>query len=212
MNFDLAVCTLSERDADGFIRCQADAYGSEGTAPSREVFQPFGIGGRPKARASGIGAPLLVMRHGDDVRAMPGPDPRWQSVLPNFGDGGMPLYATTERSGAREAPYLAFFGEGVEEAEGLFRLHVPAASGQTRLEVEPSAGDMTLTHASGATKLTMDDSEIKAGDDSAKALVNEDFMTWVTGTLLPALSGYSGNGPINVSPPGAVTTTKFKAT
>lgn len=210
MNFDLSVCTLSERDEDGFVRCQAEPYGSEGTAPSREVFLPFGLLGRPKARAQGIGASVFVMRQGDDVRAMPGPDPRWMSALPDFGDGGMPLYATTERNGSRVAPYLAFFGDGAAggEAEGLFRLHVPAGSGQTRIEIEPSAGDVAITHASG-TKLNVKAAAVELGADGGAPLVKE------TGSLAAffaaVVSAFSGLG-VTISPPTGYTCTKVNGT
>lgn len=213
MIFDLTSCRLSLRDEDGFVKCQPDPYGSEGTSANHEAFLPFGLGGRPKAPSTGIGAHLFVMRHGDDTFVLPGHDPRWMSARPDFGDGGASLCACTGTASSPKAPYLAFFGEGAEagEAEGLFRIHVPAGSGQTRFEVNPSAGDVTLSHAGGGTSITMTSTEIKAGDSGAKALATLDLVTWITSTLIPALAAAPG-GPITVAPPANATTTKFKAT
>jgi hypothetical protein len=151
MNFDQTHCRLALRDEDGFVRCQPDPYGSEGTAQNYEAFQPFGLYGRPKAPTNGIGAHLFVMRHGDDTFVLPGHDPRWVGLLPDFGDGGAPLYATVEIGGTKKAPYVAFFGESGAADEGTFRIAAYSSAGTTTIEISPSSGDVTITHPGGTT-------------------------------------------------------------
>ena len=153
MNFDVTTCRLALRDEDGFIRCQPDPLASpdKGSAANHEAFLPFGLGGRAKAPTNGVGAHLLVMRHGDLVMTIPGHDPRWMSARPDFGDGGAPLVACTGTASAPTAPYVAFFGEGAAggEAEGLFRILAKTTAGDAKIEIDPSTGDVTITHPGG---------------------------------------------------------------
>lgn len=200
MNFDLSVCTLSERDSDGFARCQAEPYGSEGSAPSREIFAPFGLYSRPKDRSGGIGASLFVLRHGDDVRAMPGPDPRWVGLLPDAGDGGLLLHATTDLSGEKKTPHVVIFGEGGAAAEGLFRISIPSSAGTTTIEISPSSGDVTITHAAG-TKLLVKNTGVEIGAEGGQApAFAAPLEAWAATveTRLASL-GQSGTAPAGVA-------------
>ncbi len=149
MNFELSTCMLTIRDEDGFVRCQPEPYGSKGSLPNYEAFQPFGLTGRAKDIEAGIGANALVMRMGPDGRVLLGHDPRWSEVLPDTGAGGAALYATTHLSGNRAAPHVAIFGEGGAAAEGTFRVSVPTAAGTSTIEVNATTGDVTITHPSG---------------------------------------------------------------
>lgn len=201
MNFDLVTCTLSERDTGGLVRCQPDPYGKKGTAPTHEAFLPFGIGGRPKAPTNGKGAYLLQMRHGDETFVLPGHDPRWMPSRPDFGDGGAPLVATTELDGSKVSPYVAIFGEGAEggEAEGLFRISIPSSVGTTTIEVNPSTGDITITHPGGATVVIKGTSvELGAASGGGPLMKYTEFAAaWATlttngaaiGLTVPALTG-----------------------
>lgn len=211
MSFDLSYVLVASRDEDGLIRVQPEPYGSEGTLPNYEAFLPLGLVTRPKDPTDGLGATAFVMRHGSDGRVLVGLDPRWIDLLPDFGDGGTALYATTTLSDTKKTPYIGIFGEGGAEAEGTFRVSIPSSAGITTINVSPSTGDITITHP-GGTKIEVTSSMIKVGNDSAKFLVTQDLMTWITSTLLPALTGYSGNGAIAVSPPGACLTTIAKGT
>lgn len=206
MTFDYTTCTLSERDADGFVRCQPQPYGSKGALPSYETFQPFGLYGRPKAPTNGVGCNLFLFQHGEDWRTIPGHDPRWVGLLPDFGDGGAPLYATTELSGAKKTPYLAFFGEGGAAAEGTFRLSVPSAAGTTTIEIEPSAGDITITHPGGTT-ITVSATTVEIGGAGAVAIARApELQTWaaqvdafIATTTTAAAAGALG-APITLPP------------
>lgn len=156
MQIDLSSARLAERDADGFVRVQPDPYGTadSGSAVSHEAFLPAGTIARSKDPTNGTGANLLVFKHGHDVRVLQGHDPRWMSVLPDFGDGGAALYATTELSNTRVTPFLGFFGEGGAEDEGVFKLSVPTANGTTTIKVAAN-GTVTTTTGSGATQSTV---------------------------------------------------------
>lgn len=211
MTFDLSYVLVARRNEDGFIEVQPEPYGSEGTLPNYEAFMPLGIVSRPKDPEDGLGANALVMIYGPERRVMVGHDPRWMGILPDFGDGGVALYATTELSGTKKAPYVALFGSDGAAAEGTFRISVESSAGVSVVEINPSTGDITITHASGL-KIEMSSALIKVGNDSAKFLVNQDLITWITGTLLTALSNYTGNGAITVSPPPSCITTILKGT
>lgn len=211
MTFDLSYVIVASRNADGFIEVQPEPYGAEGTLPNYEAFLPLGLMARPKDPTEGFGANALVMRHGSDGRVLTGHDPRWMSLLPDFGDGGAALYATTELSGTKKAPYVGFFGEGGDEAEGTFRISVSSSAGVSIIEVNPSTGNITITHPSGL-KIEMSSTTIKVGNDSAKFLVTQDLMTWINSTLIPALANYTGTGAITVAPPGSCITTILKGT
>lgn len=201
MRFDQAQCTLALRDEDGFVRCQPEAYGGPGerTAPTYEAFLPFGLGGRPKAPTKGIGAHLLVMRHGDDTMAIPGHDPRWMGARPDFGDGGASLVACTGAADAPKAPYVAFFGESAAggEAEGLFRVLAKTDAGDAKIEISPTTGDTTITHPGGTT-VTIKASEILLGGPSAFPVVYDNgvLAAWfATVESRLATLGQSGTVP-----------------
>ena len=211
MTFDLSYVLVASRNEDGFIEVQPEPYGAEGTLPNYEAFMPLGIVARPKDPEEGLGANALVMRHGGDGRVMVGLDPRWMELLPDFGDGGVALYATTELSSTKKAPYVGFFGGDGAADEGTFRVFAPSSAGTSTITINPSTGDITTTHASGV-KIDMSSALIKVGNDSAKFLATEDLVTWITSVLIPALAQYTGTGAITVTPPALCTTTILKGT
>jgi len=213
MNFDLVTCTLSERDEAGLVRCQPDPYGKKGSAPTHEAFLPFGLGGRPKGPTNGKGAYLFQMRHGDETFVLPGHDPRWMASRPDFGDGGAVLVATTELSGEKVSPYVAVFGEGAEggEAEGLLRISIPSSAGTTTIEISPSTGDVTISHpGGGAVVIKSTGVELGAASGGVALVKEAPLSAWIA-TLISALAAAPG-GPINVSPPTGIATTKVNGT
>lgn len=212
MQFDQSTCTLALRDADGFIRCQPETYGSPGerSAPSYEAFLPFGLVGRAKAPTKGVGAHLLVMRQGDDTMVLPGHDPRWMSAIPDFGDGGAGIYATKGTADAPTAPYVAFFGEGAAggEAEGLFRILAKTTAGDAKVEIAPSTGDVTITHPGGTVVVVKSSGvELGAASGGGPLMKYTEFATaWTTLTTNAALIG------LTVPPLTGVATTKVNGT
>lgn len=208
MNFELSACVLSLRDEDGFVRCQLEPYGSKGSLPNYEALQPFGLTGRPKDLTDGIGANALVMRMGPDGRVLLGHDPRWSEALPDTGEGGAALYGTTERSGAKVAPYVAVFGEGGAAAEGTFRVSVPTGAGTTTIEINPTSGNITLTHPGGSS-VTVKAATVELGVASGGGPLmkyTEFAAAWATLTSNGASIG------LTVPPLAGVATTKVNGT
>lgn len=156
MDFDIVPHVIATRDSDGFVYVQPEPLASpsapadEKSSRSYEALLHAGLIVRPKDQTGGIGANLLFMRRGAKSRMIICHDPRWMSALPDFGAGGTALYATTELSGTKVAPFVGFFGSGGAAAEGTFRISVPSAAGTVTIEVNPSTGDVTITHPGGA--------------------------------------------------------------
>lgn len=206
MIFDLVTCTLSERDGDGFVRCQPDAYGAvdaNGSAPSHEAFLPFGLGGRPKDPTNGKGAHLLLMRHGDESFALPGHDPRWMESRPDFGDGGASLVSCKGTADAPTSPYVAFFGEGAAggEAEGLFRVLAKTTAGDAKVEIDPSTGDVTITHPGGTVVVVKATGvELGAASGGQPVALANPLIAWAaTVETRLATLGQGGTAPAGVA-------------
>lgn len=180
MQIDLSSARLAERNADGFVLVQPDPYGTadEGSAVSYEAFLSAGTIARSKDPTNGTGANLLVFKHGHDVRVLQGHDPRWMSILPDFGDGGAALYATTELSGTKVTPFIGFFGEGGALDEGTFKLSVPTSNGTTSVVVAVN-GSITTTVGTGATQSTV----------TQNAVTGETIITVGTTTFRVKTSG-----------------------
>lgn len=210
MDFDLNEHAISLLDDDGFVRIQPVPFGSKGTRDNYEAMLHFGLMVRPKDPTNGTGTNLLVMRAGDDGRAFIGHDSRWMGVLPDFGDGGAALYATTEMAGAKKTPFVGFFGEGGAEAEGTFKIEVPTAAGTATILINSSTGDITITHPGGPV-VVIKSTGVELGAAGGIALVKETLLlAWIT-TLISALASAPG-GPIVVSPPTGIGTTLVKGT
>lgn len=211
MESDLSSARLATRDSDGFVEVQPDPYGSSGTLPSYEAFLHGGVMFRPKDPdpTTNLGCNILVNRHGGDGRVQIGHDPRWMSALPDFGDGGAALYATTELSGVKVTPFVGFFGEGGDAAEGTFRLSVPTSAGTTTIEVNASTGDVAITHPGGTT-FTVKASGIEAGAAGGFAVVidNGALAAWAA-AVGAAITAAGGTAP---PPLAGYTATKVKAT
>lgn len=211
MDFDLNDHALALLDDDGFVRVQPVPYGSQGTRDNYEALLPFGLMVRPKDPSNGTGCNLLVMRQGDDGRSFIGHDSRWMGVLPDFGDGGAALYATTELSGTKKTPFVGFFGEGGAEAEGTFKIDVPTGAGTATVLINATTGDITLTHPSGKVVVVTSTGVELGAASGGLALVKEPLlMAWIS-TLITALSNSPG-GPIIVAPPSGIGTTLVKGT
>ncbi len=170
MDFDLSRHTVALRDEDGFVRVQPEATSAEGTRDNYEALLHAGVITRPKDPTDGTGANLFVMRQGDDGRVLIGHDPRWMSMLPDFGDGGTALYATTELAGAKKTPFVGFFGEGGAEAEGTFKIEIPTAAGTATIVINATTGDVTITHP-GGTVVIVKATGVELGAAGGLALV-----------------------------------------
>ena len=197
MEQDLNHAKIALRDEDGFIRVQPEPYGSEedpGTLPTYEAFLPGGIVFRPKDPENGVGCYILVHRHGVEGRVQVGHDPRWMSALPDFGDGGAALYGTTTLSGGKVAPYVGIFGEGGAATEGTVRISVPTSAGTTTIEVNPSTGDVTITHP-GGTSITLKGSEILLGGPGALALAKAQNLNIWAAAVVSAITSLGGTCP-----------------
>lgn len=210
IRWEFTKALLSLRDEDGFTRVQPEPLGSNGagTLPNYEAFLHGGLVHRPKAPTQERGAYALVFRDGPEGRVMPGHDPRWMSVLPDFGDGGAALYATTELNGAKVTPFIGFFGEGGAADEGTFRISVPSSAGTTTIEVSSSSGDVTITHP-GGTSLTLKSTGVEAGAAGGfDVLVDNGVLAAWMATVESRFTtlGQSGSAPIGYA------ATKVKAT
>lgn len=206
MRFDLPEHLLAQRDEDGFITVQPEPYGSldsegnqQGTSNSYEALLHFGLIVRPKDPTNKQGTNLLLMEQGPDKRVFIGHDRRWMSLLPDFGDGGVALYATTELSGSKKTPFIGFFGEGGAKSEGTFRIEVPTSAGLASVEIDSGTGDLTITHPSG-TKAIVKSDAVYLGDEAGAAPLmryTEFAVAWqglttacaAKGITVPALAG-----------------------
>lgn len=204
--------TLVER-RDGFDYAQPRPYGAKGTSTSYEMLQPFGLVGRPRGPSDGNGANGLVLMEGSQGFVIATTDPRYQAQTPDLGDGGAGLYATAEISGSVATPFLGFYGKGGDKDEGTLRAEVPTAAGITTIEVDATTGDVTIQHAAGGgAVMVVKAASVELGAESGgMPLVKETpLMAWIT-TLISALASAPG-GPITVSPPAGIGTTKVNAT
>lgn len=213
MRFDLPEHRLAQLSDDGLVLVQPEPYGSldangnqKGTAGSYEALLPFGVMVRPKDPTSGHGTNLLLMEQGPDKRVFIGHDSRWMGILPDFGDGGVALYATTEQSGTKKTPFVGFFGEGGAHAEGTFRIEVPTTPGTATVEINPTTGDVTITHPSGTKAIVKSDGVYLGDEAGASPLVRytEFAVAWATLTSNASALG------LTVPPLAGVATTKVK--
>ena len=73
-----------------------------------------------------------------------------------------------------------------------------------------AVSSVVISGSDGKVRVTAPET-ILGSDAGAKALVKDDaLMQWIVGTLLPALSSAPG-GPISVTPPSSLGTTKTRA-
>ncbi len=208
IRWEHASARLSTRDEDGFVKVQPDPLGAQGTLPSYEVFLHGGVVFRPKSPTNEVGGNVLVFRDGPRGNVLVGTDPRWMSVLPDFGDGGAALYATTELSGTKKTPYIGFFGEGGAADEGTFRISVQSTAGTTTIEVSPSTGDVTITHPGGGVVVVKAASvELGAASGGGPLVKYTEFAAvWSTLTTNALALG------LTVPPLTGVATTKVNGT
>ncbi len=207
MAVDIRGLVLVERKG-GFLYAQPQAYGTNGTEASREMIQPFGVTGRPRSATDNIGANAIVFAHGSEVFVVATTDPRYEASLPDLGEGGAALYATAEVDGSVQTPHLGFYGANGDKDEGTFYLRVPAAGDATTVEINPSTGDVTVTHAAG-TKVVVKADGVYLGDDAgAMPLVKDTpFQAWAASVV----SAFQGLG-VTLSAPAGTATTKVKGT
>lgn len=213
MRFDLPEHDLALLDEDGFVRVQPNPMGSldtngnqKGTANAYEALLPFGMMVRPKDPTNKQGTNLLLMEHGPEKRVFIAHDRRWMGILPDFGDGGVALYATTEQGGTKRTPFIGFFGEGGAKSEGTFSIEVPTTPGMASIEISPSTGDITITHPAG-TKVILKADGVYLGDDAGASPLmryTEFAAAWATLTSNAAAIG------LTVPPLAGVDTTKVK--
>lgn len=200
MNVDLLPLTLVER-RDGFVFLQPKPWGEKGTGDSYESIPPFGLCGRPRGPTSAGAATSIVLRDGPEGFVIATTDPRYEDLLPDTGEGGAGIYGCIEQSGSK-TPHVVIFGAGGAAPEGTIRITCNTANGDTTVELNPTTGDVTITHRSG-TKLVVKPDAVYLGDDAgAFPLVVEKgtIATWASavvsalGTLgqtVPALAGYT---------------------
>lgn len=209
ITLDLRNLTAIERK-DGFDRGQPEPYGEKGTGTSYEMIPPYGLSAIPRGPSEdGTGATGLVLMHGSEGFVLPVTDPRYYAGIPNRGFGGAMLYAAAEVNGAVQTPYVALFGADGDKPEGMARIYVPTAAGDaTVIEVDPSTGDVTITHATG-TKVVVKSDAVYLGDDAgALALVKDTpFQVWAA-TVVSALGALGQT----ISAPAGTATTKVKGT
>lgn len=72
-----------------------------------------------------------------------------------------------------------------------------------------SVSSVHISGNDGKVRVTAPETIVGA-EGAAKALANEDLVTWVLTELIPKLGSYTGSGPITVTPPTNVTTTKLR--
>jgi hypothetical protein len=200
MTLDLRAITLTER-RDGFVWLQPQPYGEKGTGTSYEAIPPFGLTGRPRSPTNGQAANGLVLRSGPEGWVIATTDPRYQELLPDMGEGGAALYATATVSGSVVTPYLGFFGADGAEDEGLFRLNAPTAAGTSKVEIDPTTGDVTVTHAAGTVVVVKAASvELGAASGGTPLALATPIIAWAaTVEARLATLGQSGTAPAGVA-------------
>lgn len=150
---DLRSIALVEQ-RDGFVWFQPQPYGAKGSGVSYEAIPPFGLMGRPRGPTD-AGAPnVLVLRDGPEGFTIATTDPRYQDLLPDTGEGGAGLYGTVDVGGTK-IPHVAIFGADGDAPEGTVRISCQSSAGETKVEINPSTGDVSITVAPGA-KIIMD--------------------------------------------------------
>lgn len=206
ITIDLRAIKLVEQ-REGFIWFQPQPYGAKGSGVSYEAIPPFGLMGRPRGPTS-AGAPnVLVLRDGPEGFTIATTDPRYQDLLPDTGEGGAGLYGTVDVGGT-QIPHVAIFGAGGDAAEGTVRISCQSSAGETKIEISPSTGDVSITHAAG-TKALVKASGVELGDEGGFAVVIDN------GALAAAWQGLTtacAPKGITVPPLAGYAATKVKAT
>lgn len=180
--FDLGMSAYTARDADGFYTVQIVGFGSGGSQPV-EAYHPAGFLGRPR-----------------DPDVDPGGAPKLGPTL-LYGQEGNQTHALllndprvagrlpeVKRGGS-----MQYADTGASVAYALF-----------------DGDDGTWTLKVGETTAKVDASGIELGGATAKTLITQDLLTWITSELLVKLAAAPG-GPITVTPPSGITTTTTRA-
>ena len=206
MNIDLRSIALVEQ-RDGFVWFQPQPYGAKGTGVSYEAIPPFGLMGRPRGPTD-AGAPnVLVLRDGPEGFTIATTDPRYQELLPDTGEGGSGLYGTVDVGGTK-IPHVAIFGADGDAPEGTVRISCQSSAGETKVDINPSTGDVSITHAAGtAVVVKASGVELGAATGGQPLALAIPFLAWAATveTRMTTL-GQSGAAPAGAS------TTKVNAT
>jgi len=203
---DVRGIVLVERK-NGFLYAQPQAYGTKGTETSREMLQPFGLTGRPRGATDGTGANGIVLAIGSEAFVLATTDPRYEASLPDLGEGGAALYATASVNGSVQTPHVGFFGAGGDKDEGTLYAWIPTGTGDaTTIEVSPTTGNVTITHATG-TKVIVKTDGVYLGDEvGAMPLVKDTaFQVWAA-----LVVGAIGSLGVTIAGPSGTATTKVK--
>lgn len=206
MNTDYRSIKLAVRRDDGFVDVSPDQFGDNGSGVPFEGILPHGVFGQPRDEDKGA-ANVLLFRHGDEGFAMPTNDPRFVALLPNTGGGGAGLASETDTDGTLRTPHICLFGKGGAQPEGTLRIEIPSSAGTTTLVIDPTSGDLTITHATGAVVIVNASGvELGAAGGIPVALATP-LIAWAATveTRLGTL-GQSGTAPAGVA------ATKAKAT
>lgn len=192
---------------EGHLGAQFDSEGDEGTAAA-EVLSPFGLDSRvrdPDVNSdgtTGTGATAMHAYEGRTQHMWLYGDARATAALPQLEKGSSRLYAHLD---GNKVTWLRLDG-----ATGSAKLRVPVGAGESTVEVNGFTGDITLTPAPGAKVIL--DGIVEAGAASGGVpLVKEAPLSAWIATLISALAAAPG-GPINVSPPTGIATTKVNGT
>lgn len=200
MRVELLSITLVERH-NGFNFYQPEPYGAQGTGISYESIPPFGLFGRTRGPTSAGAAKGIVLRDGPEGFVIATTDHRYEATLPDTGEGGAGLYGCIEQSGSK-TPHVVIFGAGGDMDEGTVLVTCKTPSGDATIEINPSTGDMTLTHPTGTKALLKADAFYAGGEAGAFNIVVDNgalATAWAgltsacatKGITVPPLVGYA---------------------
>jgi hypothetical protein len=180
--WDVGMSAYTTRDADGFYRVQIAGFAKAGSQPF-EAYHPVGFLGRQRdPEVDPSGAPKL------------GPT----TLYGLEGNQGHAILLNDPRAAGR-LPEVKLGGSmqyadtGGDVAYALF---------------DGDTGAWTLKV--GGTTVKVEASGTEIGGAGAKALINQDLLTWITSELIPKLATAPG-GSITVTPPSNITTTTTRA-
>jgi hypothetical protein len=203
---DLRSIALVEQ-RDGFVWFQPQPYGAKGSGVSYEAIPPFGLMGRPRGPTD-AGAPnVLVLRDGPEGFTIATTDPRYQDLLPDTGEGGSGLYGTVDVGGTK-IPHVAIFGASGDAAEGTVRISCQSSAGETKVDIDPTTGDVTITHAAGtAVVVKASGVELGAASGGLPLALALPIIAWAA-TVESRLTTLGQGGAV----PAGVATTKVNGT
>ena len=211
MHLEITTATLSKHDDDGFIECQEDAFGTDGTDLPRELHHAFGHWARPfdpdvdADGRLGKGCALFSFTEGNRGHALLGADARITVKLPKAGKGSAGVYAGTTEDAATAKVAILYF-DSTKNGAAMWLVPHASEDKSSAISIDtstPGSEQIAIRHGAGMGISIVADGDKnpvainnKAGD--AQVLVNDDGVT-VSGSKVAI------NGAVLIGDPLAAT-------